>query len=84
MQGAVCCSHKIKQNSLQIKTRQKKCIFSLMHWIADCVPMKSKDSSGKNKALKIFSHEYDSKLNRSVHVPLTDGSLAPNISKKKG
>ena len=37
-----------------------------------------------NKALKIFSHEYDSKLNRSVHVPLTDSSLAPNISKKKG
>ena len=31
-----------------------------MHQIADCVPMKSKGSSGKNKALKIFSHEYDS------------------------
>ena len=45
--------------------------------------MKSKDSSGKNKALKIFSNEYDSKLNRSIHAPLTDGSLASNISKKK-
>ena len=31
-----------------------------MHWIADCVPMESKDSSDKNKALKIFSNEYDS------------------------
>ena len=50
----------------------------------DCVPMKSKDSSGKNKALKIFSNEYDSKLNRSIHAPMTDGSLASNISKTKG
>ena len=46
--------------------------------------MKSKDSSGKNKALKIVSNEYDSKLNRSIHAPMTDGSLASNISKKKG
>ena len=45
--------------------------------------MKSKDSSGKNKALKIFSNEYDSKLNRLIHALLKDGSLASNISKKK-
>ena len=45
--------------------------------------MKSKDSSGKNKALKIFSNEYDSKLNRSIHAPLTDGSLASDISQRR-
>ena len=45
--------------------------------------MKSKDSSGKNKALKIFSNEYDSKLNRSIHAPLTDGSLASYISQRR-
>ena len=31
-----------------------------MHRIADCVPIKSKDSRGKNKALKFFSNKYDS------------------------
>ena len=36
--------------------------------------MKSNNSSAKNKALKIFSNEYDSKL---------DGSLASDISQRR-
>ena len=55
-----------------------------MHWIADCVPMKSKDSSGKNKALKIFSNEYDSKLNRSIQAPLTTVVSRQTYQRRKG
>ena len=55
MQGAVCLFAYNPTKFISNKNETKKCIFSVMHWIADCVPMKSKDSSGKNKALKIFS-----------------------------
>lgn len=61
-------------------------VINLMHWIANCIPMKTKDSSGKKKILKFFKYDsWKTRLERGLCFKVNfnscavDGSLESNI-----